>query len=119
MTTRLRTRNAEGVTLNPSTRPPTPSMLKTLRAIVKEHEDGVIKERKLWGEKSATSLAAKGVCSANYPWRDVSGLIDRGLLRVVSVEHAEGERLRRGAYGKWIGGTKRTTSSSFMVLPTQ
>lgn len=96
-----------------------PVQSEALRTLVVKYRQAVATEGALWGQKSANALAEKGVCvdgwNVAFPtWR----ALERAGLVTVRTRQTEHESLRRGAYGRWIGGSKTRTETSFTVRPT-
>jgi hypothetical protein len=89
-----------------------------LRAVIARYDRAVHEERSRWGDESASFVAAKGVEIAGIDYRTLHALRDRGLIRLQYGE-ARGESLRRGAFGRWTGGTRTYTSTIFFAAPTQ
>lgn len=88
-----------------------------LRAVVDRYDRMVQSERSRWGEESASIVAGKGVEIADVDYRTLHALENRGLVRLRYGE-AGGESLRRGAFGRWIGGTRKYTDTIFFATPT-
>ena len=89
-----------------------------LLMIVERYDHAVRAERSRWGEESAQFVADKGVeVPATVDYRTLHALKDRGLIKLQTRE-ARGESLRKGAFGRLIGGTHKYTSTIFLAAPT-
>jgi hypothetical protein len=89
-----------------------------LRAIVAEYDRAVAFERVRWGDKSADVVAARGICADSIALQStVMALESRGLVQIRRHD-VRGEKLRKGAFGKFLGGTKTWTETSFSAAPT-
>lgn len=95
---------------------------------------GIEAERQRWGDDSANALEhglktkgiqvfigapAYGSVSSNSVTAPVStwvALERAGYLKLVPVSQ-QGSELRKGAWGRWLGGTKPTYSRNFYALP--
>ncbi len=92
------------------------------------HTPHTRRERKLTPAQAKALLAIDGAKpepgTETVLWTKAMGryttlhaLEDLGLVQFRCV-HSEHSDLRRGAYGRWIGGTVRWTSSTFLVMLT-
>ena len=89
-----------------------------LRTIIDRYDRYVQRERARWGEESASFVAAKGIEITDVDYRILHALKDQGLIRL-QYKEARGESLRKGAFGRLIGGTRKHTSTIFFAAPTQ
>lgn len=87
-----------------------------LRTIIDRYDRAVREERSRWGDESASFVAAKGVEISGIH-RTLHALKTRGWIQLQYGE-ARGERLRRGAFGRRIGGTHKYSDTIFFVAPT-
>jgi hypothetical protein len=90
---------------------------ETLRTIVDRYDRAVQSEHKRWGEESARFVADKGVEISGVDYRTLHALENRGLIRL-RYSKTHGETLRRGAFGRWIGGTRKYEGTIFFAAPT-
>ncbi len=88
-----------------------------LRAIIDRYDRAVQGERSRWGDEAASFVTAKGVEISDVGYRTLHALKDRGLIDL-QYRTARGESLRRGAYGRWIGGTRKYEGTIFFAVPT-
>jgi hypothetical protein len=97
------------------------TMLEALRRIVAEYDVAAQQERQRWGERSAASLAAKGidVAGLSRDYRTVHALVDRGALTMTAEPRTFGETLRKGSWGHRLGGTKQHRYVQIVVVPTE
>jgi hypothetical protein len=99
---------------------------RALSAIVNTHDAAVADELKRWGAESSTSLEKRGLPLGTIELRadtkisvtTLWSLESKGLV-TVKAERSEHESLRRGDYGRWIGGTKSHLETTFVVRPTE
>jgi hypothetical protein len=106
--------------------PLSPTQRATLRSIVNTFDAAVERERAHWGAPSAEQMRAKGIALADVnvgldrkiSFRDVHALAERGLLRVETTRHSE-TSLRRGSYGRWLGGSRQREFITARVTPTE
>lgn len=98
-------------------KPLSPVQRAALSSIIDRYDRAVQKERARWGDESASFVAAKGIEIADIGYRTLHALENRGLLDL-KYEKTRGERLRRGAFGRWIGGTRKSEATSFFAIPT-
>jgi hypothetical protein len=91
-----------------------------IRAIVEAYDTAIAGERARWGEASAASVAAHGIDPALIvkSYRTLHALEDRGMITRKSQTRVFGERLRKGAWGRRLGGTVTDRYSQHMVVPT-
>lgn len=96
-----------------------PTMREALSKIVAEDDAAVARELKLWGIASAAAVARKGIDTSQIVsgYKTLHALVYRGLI-ARTTRTMESESLRRGAYGRWIGGTTRHLSTASRVVPT-
>jgi len=90
---------------------------KALRTIVDQYDRAIQSERTRWGEESAQFVANKGVAIVDISLRILHALEDRGLIRL-KYGQVSGEKLRKGAFGRLIGGTRKSTDTAFFAAPT-
>ena len=90
---------------------------ETLRTIVGRYDRAVQGERTRWGDESARYVADKGVEISGVDHRTLHALENRGLIRL-RYGKARGESLRRGAFGRWTGGSRRYEDTIFFAIPT-
>jgi hypothetical protein len=95
----------------------TPTQRTALISIVDRFDRAVRDERTRWGEESATRVAARGVETFEFDYRTLHALANRGLVRLTSAE-SRGEELRRGSFGRWIGGTRKSSHVILFAAPT-
>jgi hypothetical protein len=97
-----------------------PTQDKALYAIVEEYDRAVAAERERWGEASAAAVAAKGIDPALLVkgHRTLHALEDRGMITRKSETRDFGERLRKGSWGRRLGGTVTDRYTQHLVVPT-
>jgi hypothetical protein len=88
-----------------------------LISIVDRFDRAVRDERARWGEMSAARVAARGVETTEFDYRTLHALANRGLVQLTTAE-GSGEELRRGAFGRWIGGTRKSRFVILFAAPT-
>jgi len=88
-----------------------------LRTIVDRYDRAVQSERSRWGEESAQFVASKGVEVSGIRHQTLHALENLGLIRL-KYGQARGEQLRKGAFGRLIGGTRKWTDTTFFAAPT-
>lgn len=66
----------------------------------------------------AAKLAASGLFVAGLRDRTMDALVSRGMVEIASTYEVHGEEFRRGAFGRWIGGTTRWTEIARRYRPT-
>lgn len=88
-----------------------------LRMVIDRYDRAVQSERARWGEESASFVAAKGVEISGVGYRTLHALENLGLIRL-KYREARGESLRKGAFGRLIGGTHKYTNTIFIATPT-
>ncbi len=96
--------------------PPTlsPTMLDALRVIVAEYDAAVLNEKTRWGGELKGGVTAH---DGRNGYRTVHALIDRGML-TFETARTEAEWLRKGSWGKRLGGTHRRVLVTLIVKPT-
>ena len=102
-----------------------PTQRADLWRIVNTFDAAVERERAHWGATSAEQMRARGVALADVnvgldrqiSFRDVHALAERGLLRVETTRNSESS-LRRGSYGRWLGGSLQREFTTARVTPT-
>jgi hypothetical protein len=87
-----------------------------LALLVRDYDAAVSGERARWGDVSASHVAEKGV-ELDVEDRTMNDLIDRGLA-VMTTAQGTGNELRRGAFGRWIGGSRTRTFVVRFYRPT-
>lgn len=93
---------------------PTATQIETLRTIVAEYDAAALNERVRWGKELTGGIAASRNATG---YRSVHALIDLGMLTFAS--HIEShETLRKGSWGKRLGGTRQHRSVVLVVKPT-
>ncbi len=79
-----------------------------------------------WDDMSAKELARWGktfvpggsfIDAVQYRNATLHVLREKGMITIRTAVHTA-ERLRRGAYGKWIGGTRLYSETALNVCPT-
>ena len=90
----------------------------TLRTVVERYDRAVQGERARWGDESASFVANKGVEISGVDYRTLHTLENQGLIHL-KYGKALGESLRKGAFGRRIGGTRKWTDTIFFAAPTQ
>jgi len=95
----------------------TPTQEKVLTRIIREFADN---RKRLKGAIGGIGEWEAGVvCGGeDLPARTVRALWDMGLIDC-KVESSERSELRRGAYGKWISGSKTRTDTSVTAKPVR
>lgn len=96
-----------------------PTQVSALRDVVTRFDDAVARELKNWGAASAAKVAVNGVDeSPDFALPTMNALIDRGMVTFTS-HHGEHNSLRRGAYGRWIGGSVTRHFATRRYVPTE
>ena len=97
-----------------------PTQDAAIRAIVAAYDTAVARERELWGEKSAAAVAAKGIDTAQIVKRHKTVHALEALHLITRKSHVQtfGERLRKGPWGRRLGGTVTDRYVQHMVVPT-
>jgi hypothetical protein len=103
-----------------------PTQRANLRSIVNTFDAAVERERAHWGATSAEQMRAKGIALADVnvgldrkiAFRDVHALAERGFLRIETTRSSE-TSLRRGSYGRWLGGSTQREFVTARVTPTE
>ncbi len=90
---------------------------RALRVIVDRYDRAVRDERARWGEESAQRIVANGVDVPGFGYRTLHALADRGLVTIKTHE-GRGEELRKGAFGRLVGGTRKYHYTVFFAAPT-
>lgn len=94
-------------------------MIDALGKIIDQYDQDVAFQHKRWGEASAARLAEEGIDPAlicNY--RTIHALADCKLIEITSMTPKYQERLRKGSFGKRLGGTVKDHYIQFIVKPT-
>lgn len=96
---------------NPATLSPT--QREALARIVSAFDAMDANERARWGKPF------EGFVDAGDPRRQTIERLEALGLIEVKREHLVSTSLRRGAYGRWLGGTRRYTDVGFQFRPTE
>lgn len=91
-----------------------PVMLDALRKLVAEYDAAVLNERVRWGAELKGGIDASG---ASKSYRTIHALIDRGMLTFERCPKTT-ETLRKGSWGKLLGGTNKHYIGILIVKPT-
>lgn len=96
----------------------TPVQRAALASIIRSWDIASDNNRRRWGHPLSGGIdVVIGRGDGRIDIRSLVALEDAGLIAVERALH-EAERLRRGSYGRWIGGTVRTPYTSMLVKPT-
>lgn len=101
----------------------TPAQAEALARVVAEFDRANASNIARWGEPLRGLVAVVTGAHAGTPgWvardvRTLHALRDAGLIDLTATVE-RGEALRRGSYGRWIGGTSRRTWVAFAARPT-
>jgi hypothetical protein len=103
-----------------------PTQHAKLRSLVEGFDAAIERERTLWGAPSAERMRARGVGLADVnarldhgiSLRDVHALTERGLLQVATAR-TSASGLRRGSFGRWLGGSVQRELVTARVTPTE
>lgn len=90
---------------------------EALIKIVQRYRLAVNAEQERWGIESAKNIAARGIIVSDIHRRILDALHEQGFLEL-AISSGTSSSLRRGAYGRWIGGTKSTTYTTQFWKPT-
>jgi len=103
---------------NPHTLSPT--QVLALRAIVSAYDEAVAFELKRWGAESSAKIAKAGIDPVLYgPQTTINSLLRHGYLTLAGTSRHQTERLRKGAFGKFLGGVHHGEYVQQSVVPTQ
>jgi len=97
--------------------PLSPVMAEALRVVVKEYDRAVAANIARWGSAPLTIENGVDVCN-DVSYRTLFALEKRGFVVVKCFKHeTQGER-RKGAFGRFLGGTHRGGYVQHLVKPT-
>jgi hypothetical protein len=99
-----------------------PTQRKLLAAIIEEYDRAVKNEAKNWGAQGAARVAKRGIevslilsrLKANY--KSIHALGDAGAIKWENAGNWN-EVLRKGKFGRMLGGTRQVWASAFIVVP--
>ena len=96
-----------------------PTQTQALRTLITHYRQGLATEAALWGQASADSMATKGLDVAGWGFKTSTwhALANAGMV-TFTARTLTHESLRRGPYGKWIGGTVSHSDTTLIVRPT-
>ena len=89
-----------------------------LGIVIAEYDATILREFRNWGVESTLQLAEKGILMTGLPFRTRDALIDAGLLEVGKRGSNEHQELRRGSFGRWIGGSRTRVEGWVTLRPT-
>ena len=103
-----------------------PTQHTKLSSLVEAFDAAIERERVLWGPSSAEQMRAKGIGLADVnaglereiPLRDVHALAEQGFVRVATARTSASD-LRRGSFGRWLGGSVAREFVTARVTPTE
>ena len=96
----------------------TPAQQKALDAIVARYLAEVAWEREHWGDASADRLAERGVFVSDLASiATLRALARKAAIEITDAVPTRSQELRRGAFGRWLGGTRDTFHSRLIARP--
>lgn len=96
----------------------TPVQRTALARIVQSWDLASANNIRRWGHPLAHGIdVVVGRGEGRVDIRTLTALEDAGFVDVERFQQ-DAERLRRGSYGRWIGGTVQWTYTSLLVKPT-